>query len=32
LLCLVVSVMSAAYPIWNPWTMPWTCNLLEYFR
>jgi hypothetical protein len=30
LLCLLVSVMSAAYPIWNPWTMPWTYNLLQY--
>jgi hypothetical protein len=30
LLCLVVSIMSAAYPIWNPWTMPWTHNLLQY--
>ena len=32
LLCLVVSMMSVAYPIWNPWTMPWTYNLLEYLR
>ena len=32
LMCLVVSVMSAAYPVWNPWTMPWTYNLLEYFK
>ena len=32
LLCLAASVMSAAYPIWNPWTMPWTFNLLEYVR
>ena len=31
LLCLAVSVMSAAYPVWNPWTMPWTYNLLQYF-
>jgi hypothetical protein len=32
LLCLVVSVMSAAYPTWNPWTMPWTYNLLQYVQ
>jgi hypothetical protein len=30
LACLGVSVMSAAYPVWNPWTMPWTYNLLQY--
>ena len=30
LACLIVSAMSAAYPVWNPWTMPWTYNLLEY--
>ena len=30
LLCLFVSAMSAAYPTWNPWTMPWTYNLLQY--
>ena len=30
LLCLIVSVMSAAYPIWNPWAMPWAYNLLQY--
>jgi hypothetical protein len=29
---LIMSAMSAAYPIWNPWTMPWTYNLLQYFR
>ena len=28
--CLIVSAMSAAYPIWNPWTMPWTYNLMQY--
>ena len=32
LLCLIVSVMSAAYPIWNPWTMPWTYNLMQYLQ
>jgi hypothetical protein len=32
LMCLIVSAMSAAYPIWKPWTMPWAYNLLEYIR
>jgi hypothetical protein len=32
LLCLFVSVMSATYPVWNPWSMPWTYNLLQYVR
>jgi hypothetical protein len=32
LTCLFVSALSAAYPVWNPWTMPWTHNLLQYFR
>jgi hypothetical protein len=27
-LCLAISVMSAAYPVWNPWTHPWLYNLL----
>ena len=27
LLCLALSVMSASYPVWNPWTMPWAYNL-----
>ena len=30
LACLIISAMSAAYPTWNPWTMPWTYNLLQY--
>ena len=30
LACLIVSAMSAAYPIWNPWTMPWTYSLMQY--
>ena len=30
LVCLLVSVMSAAYPLWNPWSMPWTYNLMLY--
>jgi len=32
LACLIVSVMSAMYPVWNPWTMPWTYNVLQYVR
>ena len=32
LVCLIVSALSAAYPIWNPWTMPWTYNLLQYIQ
>jgi len=32
LACLAVSVMSVAYPVWNPWTVPWSYNLLEYLR
>ena len=30
LACLFISAMSAAYPTWNPWTMPWTHQLLQY--
>ena len=30
LLCLAASATSAAYPVWNPWTMPWIYNLLQY--
>jgi hypothetical protein len=29
LLLLAVSVLSASYPAWNPWTHPWVYNLLE---
>jgi hypothetical protein len=28
-LLLAVSVMSAAYPIWNPWTHPWIYQILH---
>jgi hypothetical protein len=28
LLFLLVSVLSVAYPIWNPWTHPWLYNFL----
>ncbi len=28
LVLLAASVMSAAYPTWNPWTNPWLWNFL----
>ena len=31
LLLLAVSVMSASYPTWNPWTHPWLWNLFSYW-
>lgn len=31
LLLLAVSCLSAAYPVWNPWTLPWLYHLLRYF-
>jgi hypothetical protein len=30
LLLLVVSVLSASYPTWNPWTLPWLMDYLRY--
>jgi hypothetical protein len=30
LVLLVVSVLSASYPIWNPWTNPWILDYLFY--
>jgi hypothetical protein len=30
LVLLVVSVLSATYPTWNPWTHPWLLNYLHY--
>ncbi len=30
LLLLALSVMSASYPTWNPWTQPWLYNFLSY--
>lgn len=30
LVLLVLSVMSASYPTWNPWTHPWLWNFLAY--
>lgn len=31
LVLLAVSVLSASYPIWNPWTQPWLYYLMVYF-
>ncbi|MBI3836400.1 MAG: hypothetical protein HY288_00520 [Planctomycetia bacterium] len=30
LVLLALSVMSASYPTWNPWTHPWLWNALNY--
>ena len=30
LVLLALSVMSASYPTWNPWTHPWLWNWLDY--
>ena len=30
LLLLMLSALSAAYPIWNPWTHPWLLNYFHY--
>lgn len=27
---LALSAMSAAYPTWNPWVLPWPAKMLEY--
>jgi len=29
LVLLALSVFSASYPTWNPWTHPWLMNLLQ---
>jgi len=31
LLLLFVSVLSVAYPLWNPWDHPWLFHFLRYF-
>jgi hypothetical protein len=31
LVLLALSVMSASYPTWNPWTHPWLWNFLQAF-
>ena len=30
LVLLALSVLSASYPTWNPWTHPWLMNLSQY--
>jgi len=32
LLLLLLSAMSVAYPLWNPWSHPWMMNFLFYLR
>ena len=32
LLMLAVSVLSASYPTWNPWTLPWIMDYLQYLN
>ena len=32
LVLLVVSVLSASYPVWNPWTNPWIWDYLRYMK
>jgi hypothetical protein len=32
LILLLISVFSASYPIWNPWTHPWIYNLMIYLK
>ena len=32
LVLLALSVLSASYPTWNPWTHPWLTNLLLYLE
>jgi hypothetical protein len=29
---LLVSVFSASYPTWTPWTNPWLWDWLEYLK
>jgi hypothetical protein len=30
LVLLALSVLSASYPTWNPWTHPWLMNFMQY--
>ena len=30
LVLLALSVLSASYPTWNPWTHPWLMNYMQY--
>ena len=32
LVLLALSVLSASYPTWNPWTHPWLVNLMVYLE
>lgn len=32
LVLLAISVLSASYPTWNPWTHPWILDWLHYMR
>jgi hypothetical protein len=32
LLALALSALSAAYPLWNPWTSPWLMDYWQYLR
>ncbi len=32
LILLAISALSAAYPTWNPWTMPWPYKLMVYIQ
>ncbi len=32
LVLLALSVLSASYPTWNPWTHPWLMNLTQNLR
>ena len=32
LVLLALSVLSASYPTWNPWTHPWLMNFMTYME
>jgi hypothetical protein len=32
LIFLIISIFSASYPIWNPWTHPWIYQLMLYLK
>ncbi|MHC4178769.1 MAG: hypothetical protein ACYSWU_14760 [Planctomycetota bacterium] len=32
LLTLVVSALSASYPTWSPWTLPWIMDYMQYLQ
>lgn len=31
-LCLALSVVSVAYPTWNPWTQPWILDAIDWWN